>query len=222
MRELISIKGGKEGLRLQLDEAAEWAHVLLALREHLDQGGSFFAGARLLVDVGGRALSEDQLAAVLALMEQHNLRPELLAATTRESRNVARAAGLHTRMATDTTLKAAGVETQGDALLLRRTVRSGQVVQHHGSITLIGDVNAGAELIAGGSVVVWGRLRGLVHAGALGDNSAAICALELRPTQLRIASLIARTPEGAAAAAPEVARIEDNHIIVEAWEFSRR
>jgi septum site-determining protein MinC len=107
-------------------------------------------------------------------------------------------------------------------MLVARTVRSGQVVRHQGHVTLIGDVNPGSEIIAGGNVVVWGRLRGLVHAGALGNRSALICALELRPTQLRIADLIARTPEGVAGQIPEVARVEDEHIIVEAWEVYRK
>jgi septum site-determining protein MinC len=224
MRDLVSIKGGKDGVRMQLDEAAEWPLVLDALRSHLDQGGSFFAGARLLVDVGDRSLSEQQLADVLSLMQQHGLQPEALAATARESRNAARAAGLHARVAQPVLSAAPEAAQHSEATLLIRTVRSGQVVRHPGHITLIGDVNAGAEVIAGGSVIVWGRLRGLVHAGAMGNDDTVICALELRPTQLRIASCIARTPEDSKkqASVPEVARIDSGHIIVEAWEFYRR
>lgn len=83
-------------------------------------------------------------------------------------------------------------------------------------------MNPGAEVIAGGSVIVWGRLRGVVHAGAMGDNTALICAIELRPTQLRIASLIARTPEDGSRhiPLPEVARVDQaqGRIVVEAWD----
>ena len=82
--------------------------------------------------------------------------------------------------------------------------------------------SAGGEVIAGGNVIVWGRLRGTVHAGALGDRSAVICALQLAPIQLRIADLIARTPEGNAESIPEVARIDDDHISVEAWHIYRK
>jgi septum site-determining protein MinC len=71
-------------------------------------------------------------------------------------------------------------------------------------------------------VVVWGRLRGTVHAGALGDRTAIICAIELRPTQLRIADLIARAPDGAAGGHPEVAYIDGDQIAVELWERYRR
>jgi septum site-determining protein MinC len=61
-----------------------------------------------------------------------------------------------------------------------------------------------------------------VHAGALGERGAVICALELAPTQLRIADLIARAPEGGAGRYPEVAFVEEGQINVEPWETYRK
>lgn len=216
MSGLVSIKGGRDGLRLHLDEAADWPELVSALRTQLNQGGSFFAGARLVVDIGERLLNDLQLTEMLALMQEHGLQPEALAAADRESRNAARSAGLTARPPVQREpAPAAGSEPE--ALLVSRTVRSGQVLRHHGHLTLIGDVNPGSEIIAGGSVVVWGRLRGLVHAGALGDRQALVCALDLKPTQLRIADLIARPPKEAGLHVPEVARVEGDQIVVEAW-----
>lgn len=221
MGNLINIKGEKDGLRVHLDADAEWSRVLAALRSQLEQGGSFFAGARLMLDVGDRDINEQQLAEALDLMTSHGLRPESIAAMSREGRQVARDAGLIARPLPPTH-HAAIPPSSSDAMLISRTVRSGQVVRHHGHITLVGDVNPGAEVIAGGSVIVWGRLRGMVHAGALGETSAFICALELRPTQLRIAALIARTPDDTELLLPEVARVEDDRIVVEPWETFKR
>ena len=85
MAKLIAIKGSKDGLRLQLDEQAAWEEVLEALRAQISQGPSFFNGAQVVVDIGERALAEDQLAALLELMHQHGVRPESLASTARES-----------------------------------------------------------------------------------------------------------------------------------------
>jgi septum site-determining protein MinC len=79
--------------------------------------------------------------------------------------------------------------------VVERTLRSGFSVRHAGHVVVIGDVNAGAQVIAGGSVLVWGRMRGMVHAGADGNEKAVVCALDLSPTQLRIAGLIATTPQ---------------------------
>ncbi len=104
-------------------------------------------------------------------------------------------------------------------VMIQRTVRSGQKINHTGTVVIIGDVNAGAEVIAGGDVYVWGRLRGLVHAGAPDDNNAIVGALMLTPTQLRIGNLIARAPdeERSRQAPAEVARVRAGQIVVEPW-----
>ena len=144
--------------------------------------------------------------------------PDSLASTARASRNAARAAGITAR---PITRDVAESEERGEAAFVQRTVRSGQVVRHYGHVTVLGDLNAGGEIIAGGNVIVWGRLRGTVHAGALGDRSAMICAIELAPTQLRIADLIAVPPAGRAERLPEIARVVDDQISVEAWDNKR-
>jgi septum site-determining protein MinC len=86
-------------------------------------------------------------------------------------------------------------------------------------VVVVGDVNPGAEIIAEGDVLVWGKLRGLVHAGARGNSNAIVGALTLAPTQLRIGSLIARAPEDKRNrnAPAEIARIKDGRIVVEPW-----
>jgi septum site-determining protein MinC len=98
----------------------------------------------------------------------------------------------------------------------RGTLRSGDHLQAEGSVLLLGDLNPGARISAGGHVLVWGRLRGMAHAGRRGDTSARIVALQLRPLQLRIAGAVARgpeerPPEGLA----EEARLEDGEIRIE-------
>jgi septum site-determining protein MinC len=97
-------------------------------------------------------------------------------------------------------------------------VRSGQTFNYAGTIVIIGDVNPGAEVIAEGDVIVWGKLRGVVHAGAAGNEDAVVGALILAPTQLRIGKQIARAPDDRRARHfPEVARVRDGHIVVEPW-----
>jgi septum site-determining protein MinC len=95
------------------------------------------------------------------------------------------------------------------------------VVRHQGHITILGDVNPGAEIVAGGSIIVWGRVRGTVHAGALGNREAVICAIDLLPTQIRIADLIARSPDGPGERGPLIARIVGDQISVGDWDAKR-
>lgn len=110
------------------------------------------------------------------------------------------------------------LDTQ-DALMLRRTLRSGQIIRYEGHVIVFGDVNPGSEIVAGGDVIVWGKLRGVVHAGAQGNEQAVVGALYLAPTQLRIGSHIARAPDEKKRRTPtaEIARVRHDRIVVESW-----
>lgn len=76
------------------------------------------------------------------------------------------------------------------------TLRGGQTLHHNGNIVVVGDVNPGAELVATGDILVFGRLAGTAHAGAQGNAEARIFALNLAATQLRIATVIAAEEAG--------------------------
>lgn len=107
-----------------------------------------------------------------------------------------------------------------DGLLVRRRVRSGQVLRHPGHIVVLGDVNPGAQLIAGGDVIVWGKLHGSVHAGALGDTQSTICALDLSPSLMKIADAarMSRTDkERRKQRKPETAALHDQQITLSEW-----
>jgi septum site-determining protein MinC len=228
MEEPIRVKGGRHGLRLFFTEEASWATLLEALEIQLQKGEGFFRGADLMVDVGKRVLEPAELSQLTVLLEEGGVSLRAIGTDSRENRSTLREAGIR-YVPSATTLPSAAettsrtTTTTAEALFVTRTVRSGQSVRHHGDVTVVGDVNAGAEVIAGGDVVVWGRIRGVVHAGAMGDEKAIACALELAPTQLRIAGLAARAPEGAPpSTGPEVAHIDEGRIIVEPWDVFRR
>jgi len=103
--------------------------------------------------------------------------------------------------------------------LHRGTLRSGDQLQTSGDLLILGDVNPGARVIAGGDVMVWGRLRGIAHAGSDGNRTARIVALQLRPLQLRIADLVARGPEDLPQPGlAEEAHVDDEVIVIEPAE----
>ncbi len=120
------------------------------------------------------------------------------------------------RVPTRTPGQVRGPREGRSALLVRGTVRSGRQIRHNGDVVVLGDVNPGAQVVAAGDVVVMGTLRGMVHAGATGDHAAAVTALRLCPTQLRIASYVARPPEepGGHPEYPEQALVRDGVVIV--------
>ncbi|KYC36542.1 septation ring formation regulator EzrA [Scytonema hofmannii PCC 7110] len=110
-----------------------------------------------------------------------------------------------------------------EPLYLEKTVRSGEEVRHPGHIILLGDLNPGGIVIADGDILIWGRLRGITHAGANGNRECLIMALQMEPTQLRIADAVARAPEKSPTQYyPEVAYVTSEGIrIARSTDFSK-
>ncbi|HTU82412.1 MAG TPA: septum site-determining protein MinC [Candidatus Acidoferrales bacterium] len=110
------------------------------------------------------------------------------------------------------------VEPAPETLYHTGTLRGGQALHHLGNVVVVGDVNPGAELIASGDVLVFGRLAGVAHAGAQGDEAARVYALDLDATQLRIAAFIAADDGATKSGKPEVALVRDGRIVVVPFE----
>jgi len=97
------------------------------------------------------------------------------------------------------------------------SLRSGQIIRYRGSVVVMGDVNPGAEILAEGNVIVLGSLKGIVHAGCMGDYGCFICALNLMPSQIRIADKITYMPsenKDAWGGTPQYAFISDGQIYI--------
>jgi len=237
----INIRGTSEGVVVNIG-AGDWNSLVAELTARLEQAASFFKGGRVALHVGPRLLSRDEVEYLGALLQQHAMSLWAVIGDSEETRQVVTSLGLETELAVPRSPartepgrapgaaqaqlpylpdEAGGEElpAEGGAVLVRRTLRSGQTVRHTGHVVVIGDVNPGAEIIAGGDVVVWGRLRGTVHAGAGGDDDAVVCALALTPTQLRIGSHIARSPGGEPGRRilPEVASVQGDQIVAKPW-----
>jgi septum site-determining protein MinC len=218
---LIQIKGIREGLLVRLGEA-KWTALQADLISHIDERQAFFSGARVALDVGSQVLHVAELS---ALRDELSGRGVALWAVLSESPTTERTAqnlGLATRLTHAQPAQPTSEAPPEDAAMwIQRTVRSGTRIEYAGNVIVVGDVNPGAEIIAGGSVVVWGRLRGVVHAGAGGDRGALVCALDLSPTQLRIADEAATTPSRQSKPYPEQVALKDGHLVAEPWEAER-
>jgi septum site-determining protein MinC len=227
MREgLVAIKGIKDGLLVSLDDSEEWQIVLNDLASRIDEKGNFFAGARVTADIGQRPVPKYALGSLKALLERRGLTLAVVLSESDTTIDAAQALDLRTAIPTATTGKHQPTDTLPSinpeedgvpGVMIRRTLRSGRIVRSAGHVVVYGDVNPGAEIIAGGDIVVWGVVRGKVHAGYDGDTSAIVCALELMPTQLLIADVVASLEQKRRKSLPEVALIRDDEIIIETW-----
>lgn len=220
----ITLKGGRDGLVVTLGLGA-WHNTLAALEDRIAGTPEFFKGARVALNVGARRLLEVDARAVRDMCARYDVVLWGLMSEDDETRHVAATLGLNAELpqpaepALAGPIEPAPPDDPDAGLVAHRTLRSGQQLRHPGSIALLGDVNPGAEIVAGGDIIVWGKLRGTVHAGAMGDENAQVCALNMQPTQLRIARHIARSPEDRRRKpSPEVARVRNGQIVVESWE----
>ena len=218
----ISIKGIGDGLLVTVG-TGEWEEVADNLSEQISARGDFFRGARVALQVGDRELRHDALRDLGRKLAERDVTLWAILGTSPATNRAAKRLQLETSIK-DTTIREVELppiesdEFGSDGVLVRITLRSGRRVRHTGHVIVIGDVNPGAEIIAGGDIVVWGRLRGTVHAGARGNEGAVVCALELKPMQLRIADNIAISPEdGRRKPRPEMASVRQGQIVAEEW-----
>jgi septum site-determining protein MinC len=238
----VSIKGTRSGLRLTLEPETPFSELLNALADRLAESPSFFRGASLAVDTSHRALRTSermQLEDLLALYQmsvtstdsgplgssadhRHDPRNDIVIGSGMSIHKTLPLSEPPQRITQEMGIAPRDLRESEDTLFIRRTVRSGQAIHHPSNVVVLGDVNPGAEIVAGGDIIVWGVLRGLVHAGYPENENALVCSLQLVPVQLRIAHLLSRPPEGfEAQPQPEVAAIRQGQIVVETWISGR-
>jgi septum site-determining protein MinC len=226
MPDPITIKGIREGLLVTVGTGETWPTTANGLLTHIDQATDFFKGARVALAIGPRTLSAADLGRLRDDLSDRKVSLWAVLSESAATVKAAQALGLNVALPSSAPPRREPREVEVDpevarqeAVYVRRTLRSGQSLSHPGHVIVVGDVNAGAEIVAEGDIVVWGRLRGTVHAGAGGDTDAIVCALDLAPTQLRIANSIAISPPRKGEPRPELARIKDGHITAERWSF---
>jgi septum site-determining protein MinC len=222
----VSIKGIRDGLLITIDQG-DWAEAEATLLDQIRTRGEFFRGARVALEVGELALDREEIRKLKTRLAEHDVQLWALLGTSPETIRSARRMELETELQKEQTGGQAAAEELppitsdekgSSGVLVKHTIRSGRIVRHIGHVVVIGDVNPGAQIIAGGDILVWGRLRGTVHAGANGDEEALVCALDMRPTQLRIANHVAIAPdERQPRPHPEVAFIREGQIMAEEW-----
>lgn len=176
----VMIKGVKDGLVFLLNDACEWQDLLKELQHKLEKTHQQILTGPIIhvhVKLGSREATEEQKEEIRSVIKQKgNL---LIQSIESEPRKDA----------------AAEEEPLARMTTLRGMIRSGQTLHHEGDLLYLGDVNPGGTITSTGNIYIMGSLRGMAHAGIDGDDKAIIAASHMRPTQLRIASIISRSPD---------------------------
>lgn len=185
------------------NEANQWQRIIDDFKIRLQKiDKSWQLGTKAKIKSGDRLLDTRQLNELKAILEQIGLTLDTIITRRRQTAVAVASAGYSVKQESslpDLLDSQEGEkennQTLTEPLYLKTTIRSGVEICHPSTIIIAGDVNPGATIIAGGDVLIWGSLRGIAHAGALGNRQALIMALKMLPTQLRIADLVARAPD---------------------------
>lgn len=215
MTDLITFKGYRSGITLILnDSEPDFRKILSELKTKLTHL-NFFKDAVVNIDIGQRKdLSPEQLTSLEEILSAKNIQVKNVVLNSKKSEN-SRILPVQVNPQT----------TNSNTLMVNKTIRSGQRLYYQGNIVLIGDIHPGGEVIAQENVIVWGTIRGVVHAGNGGNKEAFIIALQLVPTQLRIAEYIACAPEHEQylelSRKPEIAYLRDKIIVIEDYSTTK-
>jgi septum site-determining protein MinC len=226
MSQTVQFKGIREGLLVTLSDNGEWSEVESALMTQLSAQGDFLRGAKLILNVDNHVINAASMGRLRDNLSDMGLTLWAVLTNSPTTEKNAQAMGLATKIHQGPTEERRPrqevYKSEDEAIFVRRTLRSGASINFDGHVIVMGDVNPGAEVIAGGNVMVWGKLRGMVHAGAPENSEAVVCALVLAPTQLRIGEKIAISPEKGRKKYPEMALVKDGKVVAEPWVDDRK
>jgi septum site-determining protein MinC len=204
----ICLKNDGQQMSLILPTQAEissdlpWSETWQELKHLLKtKEQSWQVGTNVCLIAKDRLLDARQLQTIAETLEDVNLSLSVVSTNRRQTAVAAATSGYSVEQISaqpsivDRIEPSSPSPSLADPLYLQSTVRSGVEIRHPGTIVIFGDLNPGGKAIAAGDILVWGRLRGIAHAGAQGNHYCRITALKMEFTQLRIADAVARAPK---------------------------
>lgn len=198
MSQLVIMKSNRYGINLQLDPDCSFRDLLDAIIEKFKESEKFFKNAKVGISFEGRRLSsEDEYRIIEEIMKNTSM--EILCIIDNdkeheeETRRLIEENLLHEQQIQEEMQSAMSQVPYGE--FYQGTLRSGQMIESEGSVTIIGDVNPGAKIVSTGNIVILGALKGNVHAGCAGERNCFVFALDMRPIQIQIGDLIAKSPD---------------------------
>ncbi|WP_288924869.1 septum site-determining protein MinC [uncultured Aminobacterium sp.] len=184
----VLLKGTGGGLRLIVPEELKEKEVFMEL-ERVSSQAKALLEMKVILDFQGRILSKDFIISILKdFIWSKGVFVSSWVTYDAESQHLLQAFGAKT--GEPAREKPHGKSKNYDTLFLMRSLRSGQRIEHGGDVVIIGHVNDGAEVIASGNICIWGRLKGLAHAGSDGNTEQSIVVGDFQAKQVRLGSKV--------------------------------
>ena len=155
----------------------------------LARSPGFFAGKPVVLDLSAVDLSRSAIAHLISSLEQRDIRIlgiEGVDAVHLTTSMPPLLTGGRNCILAQIEPKKPEAKPKPVSLLLESPVRSGQSIYCEGDVTVLGSVGSGAEIVAGGSIHVYGALRGRAMAGFNGNSAARIFCQKIEAELLAI------------------------------------
>ena len=213
----------------ELEQELSWTQLCQELKHYLQgREKSWATGDSVSLVAQDQLLDVQQLQTIAEILAEVELVLETVVTTRRQTAVAAATGGYSVEQNKLSQLSLTPhldleEEALAEPLYFNQTVRSGVELRHEGTIIVFGDINPGGAAIAAGDIFVWGRLRGIAHAGAKGNRQSRIVTLQMDFTQLRIADSVARYPKFLPKSQePEIAFIGEEGIsLAKAIDFAK-
>lgn len=177
MKNCVTINLKKNEIIIKINEIAEQKEIKACLKKKLEDLKKLYQEEKTPIKVTGKVLKNKEIEEIQELIAE-----KIPVEVEFESPKIL---GLHgIKKAFSKEIKSS--ETK----FYKGSLRSGQKIEFEGSIVVLGDVNAGAEVVASENIVILGVLRGLAHAGAKGNRQAIIATNKIDCPQIRISNVI--------------------------------
>lgn len=217
MKQIAKVKGVGDRLWVTVDSSQRLDALTAEVDALFNKMKSLSTHANVVVDTGGDPAAEGRLVAHFEkiLKERFDVSSVTGPPKKEPSSDNETAKPSARRSKRVRNLDSSGHQYRNDAMVLAGRIRSGQSIKVRRHLVILGDVNPGAEVAAGGDILIMGSLCGKASAGYPDNTEAIVLALDLRPTQLQIGGLVAAGMADNSRNGTEFARIEDGHIVVE-------
>lgn len=206
-----------------------WGELIQQIQQRLNgDARTWQPNTPVRIMAGDRLLDSTQVQELVTILQNANLRLKRFYTSRRQTAVAVATSGFSVEQHGPNQVLKSKVDATGktisDPLYVQMTLRSGAEIRHDGSVVVMGDMNPGSTVIAEGDILVWGKLRGTVHAGSNGNAGAIVMATQMQPAQIRIADFVARGPSTVPAQfLPEVAYVtpQGKISIAQAQDFTR-
>lgn len=205
----VIIKGNNYGIIVVLSPDISFDELKEQVTEKFRESSKFFKKAKMAISFEGRTLSNDEQREILNIIES-NTDMQIVCIIEDDPKK---------EELFKKTLEQKLMELENNTgQFYKGILRSGASLEFDNSVVIIGDVNNGARVVSKGNIIVLGSLKGTAYAGASGNTNSFVVALDMRPTQIRIADTIARSPDKPLkdeVKEAKIAFLEDGNIYIE-------